>query len=1808
MENNKTLRIRTNINEDQYITVNLEQEYDVLEILSMKIDQKGAYKYTVGDYGVVVGRVVANNGFGVPNAKLSLFIAKNETNDFIKDVLYPYDNTLSKDDKGRRYNLLPDNQKDDCHQIVGSFPNKRVMLDEKSVLEVFDEYYRYTTRTNDAGDYMFYGIPTGGYTLHMDLDISDCGKLSQRPRDFIYKGYTIEQFENPNQFKVDTELSSLAQIFTQDITIDVKPFWGDANDNRRVGITRQDIDVSFKFEPTCVFMGSIFTDGPSEGISQKCKPSKRMGEMSELTTGPGTIQIIRKTPANTIEELQIKGTQLIDGNGVWCFQIPMNLDYMMTDEYGNMVPTDSPEKGIPTRCEVRFRLSLEEGSDVDIIHNSKVLVPHNPQSEDELDYAFGSRTKDVSFKSLMWNNVYTVKSYIPRFQRWKTLIYPNKRFTGIKEVNHHKSNNPMPYNNIRIEMPFMFLLMCIVIKSIIGIVNGINVLKRSLMSVIGNFGFIRPYSYVSGFCPELDYWYFAPGMNIKEGKNGKKWQEESVCKTFKDIAAQLDSDDGGDSIVLYEIDSEDSVEGYPDVISEKEWEKLDPKTEQILYKVSVASDIELSNLDNVSTDAKNMLKNDGVRIYLTANKDYLIKCIESNLAQEYEVIKFDFYNDWVNGTIYLPQWKARVKGKKDRRIKGCMNDPSIYKSTRYYVQQCSLSYDKNGNVSSDMNVGCHNSNLRCHKDNGVNYIGVFGAQGGIVHDGKTSLGDSVYYLKPYEFRGKQVVPFFATDIVMLGSLFDCNEYGLPSTFNSLMSTTYQLPPSLALTNLEGDGDSFSAKDGGATLEEIKRFKCGEKEGGDNKNKGIVTSFLSKNGVVPTTMTYSDIEARLQMYEGVSGYTQIDIDYDDIYPITEMSGVDWGYEGVGYGFIPKDDKMLAPGGHFLGMSCWNAETNIRSCVNLKRACEIGTTLSERLEIPVGSTVSEDGDFEITNYLFVAPNGLIAKDQIVDTTFRSAFATMNQNSLKTFVNAYGYKEYDFEYLLPDSFDGCLSTHLNKQEWTKKLETDVRLADAEVIKEMFDKLDVEGDVVMQTGNTIIRNSEVRSDDYVRFRLGDEPKYLIGGRMPVYRNSFYFYFGLKRGATALDLFKSQYYAPCAPQVLSKPKGEMLLSVERPVGDDYKEIMMFNNFQFNLKILLKGTEKGNVKMYTLYRLYTDDYHIIESDGLDSKKIVGFTLPKTTIGGQFTGNDCVVEGVPFGVYEVVVSDEYGTEFVDIVNVGKDFMTISYDKNSIVHYIKTIDNDSLQNDGAIYNEKNPTVLGNGGYIPGDFIISGAPKNSKIKYCVVVKRVTGYDIGDDFRRQFNYECVKNSDEYYIPKTNWYKWYDSKLKRLYLWGYGVYEVWIRSVGDNGYVAEYKYDTFIVNNGITLSFTLGDKNFGLGGISYDTLYKLESKYGEWWNKSEVFSETNDLSEDEKYLLYRTITDYKQFGENGINLHVNYIGDGVGKEVLYGEGSLLSGDSYVVKQGEIMTQVNDANIMTAADEGYVLNTTMIYNTMNENEEGKSRKYPLFYTNANEDFSSWGSVFCEGIFKNGSFTVEKNQEDKYNKIKGILGTSENQKMFLLCGPYKNGDKNLYLVNCKNNDGVLSISLNSKIKYPDDIKIGNGNYKLIHLVKLPVLRKKFGYVGIAVRGINSMDSMMVSNAFVGSQTTGYKIRAKLENRFKISVYDYKFISGDVYNNNMHNFTPDSGKNEYTTRYNGTNILNRDSVGGHEGYIVQIPMEFLNDPNKKEELYTLLKNTNKDSFESGSIDKENCLCQVFSSENQIGGVFYYVLKLN
>ena len=216
MESNKSIRIKYNQNNpDNYLKIKLEQDFDFLEVLSLKITQEDAYKLYTSNYGVLVGRVLANDGFGIPNAKISIFIKnQNINNGTANSILYPYDSVSAKDTDNIRYNLLPANKINNCYQNVGTFSPKRDLLDNNVLTEIFDGYYKYTTVTNEAGDYMLFGIPTGQQQIHTDIDLSDIGVLSQSPRDMEYKGYSIKQFDSPNKFKKSTNLDFLSQIIT----------------------------------------------------------------------------------------------------------------------------------------------------------------------------------------------------------------------------------------------------------------------------------------------------------------------------------------------------------------------------------------------------------------------------------------------------------------------------------------------------------------------------------------------------------------------------------------------------------------------------------------------------------------------------------------------------------------------------------------------------------------------------------------------------------------------------------------------------------------------------------------------------------------------------------------------------------------------------------------------------------------------------------------------------------------------------------------------------------------------------------------------------------------------------------------------------------------------------------------------------------------------------------------------------------------------------------------------------------------------------------------------------------------------------------------------------------------------------------------------------------------------------------------------------------------------------------------------------------------------------------------------------------
>lgn len=710
------IRIRTTPGgEDKFLNVKIDQKFDFIEILSLKLSQEDVYRKYCSDYGVLVGRVTVNNGFGVPNAKVSIFIPIDSIDKEDSEIfgLYPYEQVQDKNSDALRYNLLPKTNEtnNDCFTPVGSFFNKREVQDNPEMGYVYCKYYKFTTTTNSAGDFMLFGVPVGSYQMHVDADISNIGVLSQFPYDLIRDGANEKLFETTAKFKKSENLNTLSQIKSRTpISVNIKPFWGDL-EQCEIGITRNDIDLATNITPSAIFMGSIFTDDDKSSINKKCNPRTSVGKFKNIVTGAGRIEMIRKASDGSIEQYDVEGGELIDENGTWAYQVPMNLDYITTDEFGNIRPTDDPNRGIPTRARVRFKIGMDTtGSEGRLRSRAKFLVPHNPKTSADVDFNFSEKTRDESFTDLYWNKIYTVANHIPKYSSAS-----GNKYIGIKDI-EDSPNTPFPYNKVLANKSaasaasfILFQLLCLIFTIFIVLIVFVNLLVTFLNGVVQVINAIIPGDGPIGYTP-----YVVMSCN-----------EERYC-----------------------IGCCQGCPGY-----------------------GATDDPKLPDPDGSSW----------------------LDCVSSQLALGLNMIKFEFNNDWVNGTLYSFLYKIKTK----KRGKG---------KELFCDYEC-------GTQGSEMvdNDGDGNSDNKCWarliEDNCVDsppqnlsykntYIGIYN---GLI---KKNIDENEYYYTPVSKSGlftdlntglPVAIPsykLFATKIINLGSVFDCDWQGVPKFYPYLVDTTY----------------------------------------------------------------------------------------------------------------------------------------------------------------------------------------------------------------------------------------------------------------------------------------------------------------------------------------------------------------------------------------------------------------------------------------------------------------------------------------------------------------------------------------------------------------------------------------------------------------------------------------------------------------------------------------------------------------------------------------------------------------------------------------------------------------------------------------------------------------------------------------------------------------------------------------------------------------------------------------------------------------------------------------------------------
>jgi hypothetical protein len=391
--------------DDKVIKFNLEQEFDNLEILSLKITNSETYTRQCSDFGVIVGRVLLNNGFGVQNAKVSIFIPITVEDKERPEILelYPFETATDTYPNGVRYNLLPRvrNKNNPSHKAVGNFPHESDFTNYPQYLEIMEKYYKYTTITNESGDFMIFGVPTGQHDIIMDFDVFDTNSFNITANDLVEQvslngsieelrtlmlGNSLDAQEGiinrnkvpnfvylgNNNFEVEAKvnINEMPNIFHQVKQITVSPFWGD-DDFCDIGITRCDFKINFKYTPTAIFFGYIhapsggFTINPDYNYNINTRRPEIHAKDNAKGYETGDIYPYQKMEivVYRLDDKLNPGSRKRLGvftgsyyNGVFRLSLPMYMDYYVTNEFGDLVPSNDTNNGIPTKAYYAFEI------------------------------------------------------------------------------------------------------------------------------------------------------------------------------------------------------------------------------------------------------------------------------------------------------------------------------------------------------------------------------------------------------------------------------------------------------------------------------------------------------------------------------------------------------------------------------------------------------------------------------------------------------------------------------------------------------------------------------------------------------------------------------------------------------------------------------------------------------------------------------------------------------------------------------------------------------------------------------------------------------------------------------------------------------------------------------------------------------------------------------------------------------------------------------------------------------------------------------------------------------------------------------------------------------------------------------------------------------------------------------------------------------------------------------------------------------------------------------------------------------------
>jgi hypothetical protein len=291
-------------------------------------------------------------------------------------------------------------------------------------------------------------------------------------------------------------------------------------------------------------MGSLVSTSSSIAIKQNCISRKETGNQCRMITGPGEILAITQTLFHDSDGLPVleqaklpNGGKLIDGDGVWMFDLPMNNSYLSTNEYGEQVISNDPKVGIPTKAKYRFKIKWQQSKSIaEDYKRGYFLVPNIKEkgwdfygsdplqggigdyNEALTSYAFDlgwsgytTGTVDLTNPELLsyincedrfyefdYNKVYTVSGLIDNYK----LSGGKEKFLAIKRIDDDTcddTTNKFPANDGVFHTSLLWIILNILI-SIIGFIMLPVLIAYDIIAFIINLIYLIIQVVLCGIC------------------------------------------------------------------------------------------------------------------------------------------------------------------------------------------------------------------------------------------------------------------------------------------------------------------------------------------------------------------------------------------------------------------------------------------------------------------------------------------------------------------------------------------------------------------------------------------------------------------------------------------------------------------------------------------------------------------------------------------------------------------------------------------------------------------------------------------------------------------------------------------------------------------------------------------------------------------------------------------------------------------------------------------------------------------------------------------------------------------------------------------------------------------------------------------------------------------------------------------------------------------------------------------------------------------------------------------------------------